>query len=294
MATLARRMSGTFSSELSGSWSAPGMPIIEPLDIYAEATRGAWRTAPHPRSCRLPVSYWDESRHPLRGPLLKLARAKEHFSELRERAEAFLATEPYEWSMEAEEFTDGTREYRISASVDDYPPIELGVLAGDVVQNLRAALDQLIWAYSARDKRNRRTAFPICLTAEEYRKSSPSKIQGVPEEGREFIETWQPFQLGDGAVAHPLAKLQQLSNTDKHRTLLPVAVVQKRAPVLVGYGEWKVEDYHYFNPTATQLLEGTEVMTFLTSGEPPDKWAIDPFLSWHVSSRAARSGTSKR
>jgi hypothetical protein len=38
MATLARRMSGTFSSELSGSWSAPGMPIIEPLDIYAEAT----------------------------------------------------------------------------------------------------------------------------------------------------------------------------------------------------------------------------------------------------------------
>lgn len=83
-------------------------------------------------------------------------------------------------------------------------------------------------------------------------------------------------------MAHPLAKLQQLSNTDKHRTLLPVAVVQKRAPVPVGYGEWKIEDYHYFNPTATQLLEGTEVMTFLTSGEPPDKWAIDPFLSWQV------------
>jgi hypothetical protein len=23
-------------------------------------------------------------------------------------------------------------------------------------------------------------------------------------------------------------------------------------------------------------------MTFLTSGEPPDNWAIDPFLSWQV------------
>jgi hypothetical protein len=217
------------------------------------------------------VSYWDEtSRHPLRGPLLKLARAKEHFTELREKTDAFLATDPYDWSMETEEFTDGTREYRISASVADYPPIELGLISGDVVQNLRAALDQLISAYSARDKRNRRTAFPIYLTEEKYRENAPSKIPGVPAEGR-VIERWQPFQLGDGAAAHPLAKLQELSNTDKHRTLLPVAVVQKREPVLVGYGEWKIEEYHYFNPSATQLLEGTEVMTFVTSGEPPDR-----------------------
>jgi hypothetical protein len=74
--------------------------------------------------------------------------------------------------------------------------------------------------------------------------------------------------------------LQRLSNTDKHRTLLPVAVVQKRAPVLVGYGDWKIEEYHYFDPTPTQLLEGTEVVVFVTSGEPPDKWALDPLLSW--------------
>src|SRR5262245_52737821 len=105
------------------------------------------------------MSYWDEtSRHPLLGPLLKLARAKEHFTELREKAEAFLATEPYDWSMETEAFTDGTREYRISASVDDHPPIELGLIAGDVVQNLRAALDQLIWANSDSSKRDQLTA----------------------------------------------------------------------------------------------------------------------------------------
>jgi hypothetical protein len=45
--------------------------------------------------------------------------------------------------------------------------------------------------------------------------------------------------------------------------------VQKREPVLVGYGEWKVENYHDFNPTASQLLEGTEVAVLLISGEPP-------------------------
>lgn len=205
-----------------------------------------------------------------------------HFAELREKSEAFLATEPYDWSMETEEYTDGTREYRISASVDDYPPIELGLIAGDVVQNLRAALDQLVWAYSAGDKRNRRTAFPIYITEEEYRKNAPSKIQGLREKDQLLIERWQPFQLGDGAARHPLAKLQQLSNIDKHRTLLPLALVQKREPVLVGYGEWKVEDYQYFNPTATQLLEGTEVAVFLISGEPPGKEVVDPLLTWQV------------
>ena len=229
------------------------------------------------------VSCWDEtSGHPLRGPLLKLARAKEHFTELREKAEAFLATEPYDWSMETEEFGDGTREYRISASVNDYAPTELGLIAGDLVHNLRAALDQVIWRHSAASERDERTAFPIYLTEEKYRANAPSKIRGLSEEGQAIIERWQPFQLGEGADADPLAMLQRLSNTDKHRTLLAAAVVQKRAPVLVGYGEWKIEEFDYFNPTITQLLEGTEVMTFVTSGEPPGKEAVGPFLTWQL------------
>jgi hypothetical protein len=229
------------------------------------------------------VSYWDEtSGHPLRDPLLKLARARKYFVDLREESEAFLATEPWDWDMETEEFSDGTREYRISASVDDYPPIELGLIAGDVVQNLRAALDQLVWAYSAKEKRDNRTAFPIYLAEEEYRKNVASKTAGISEEGRVRLEKWQPFRMGARAAEHPLAKLQRLSNTDKHRTLLPGAVVEKRPPVLVGFGEWKIEDYRYFSPTATQLLEGTEVMTVVTSGEPPDRFVWDPLLSWQL------------
>jgi hypothetical protein len=229
------------------------------------------------------VSYWDEtSGHPLRGPLLKLGRAKEHFAELREKGEAFLATEPWAWDMEAEEFSDGTREYRISASVDDYPPIELGLIAGDVVQNLRAALDQLVWGYSASSKRDRRTAFPIYTKEENFRESAPSQVRGLSEEGLANLERWQPFQPGGQADRHPLAMLQRLSNTDKHQTLLPLAVVQKRPPVLAGYGEWKIEDYHYFDPTAAQLIEGTEVMTFLISGELPDQEAPHPFLTWQL------------
>lgn len=79
--------------------------------------------------------------HPLRGPLLKLERAKKHFAELKEKSEAFLADEPYDWRMEGQAFPDGRREYTVFASVEAEPPIELGLIAGDVVQNLRASLD---------------------------------------------------------------------------------------------------------------------------------------------------------
>lgn len=104
----------------------------------------------------------------------------------------------------------------------------------------------------------------------------------MSEQGQVLIARWQPYLLGDGAAAHPLAMLQRLSNRDKHVTLLPAAVVQRREPVLVGFGEWKVEEIHYFNPSPTQLLKGTEVVVFVTSGEPSDKFVVDPLLTWKL------------
>jgi hypothetical protein len=29
-------------------------------------------------------------------------------------------------------------------------------------------------------------------------------------------------------------------------------------------------------------LEGAEVVVFVTSGEPPDKWAVDPVFRWQL------------
>jgi hypothetical protein len=140
------------------------------------------------------LSYWDETAgHPLRGPLLKVGRAKDHFAQLRDQVDAFLARPRWDWSMETEEYDDGTREYRVSASVDDLPPIELGLIAGDVVQNVRAALDQLIWGYSAKEMRNLRTAFPIYLTVEEYEEKAWPRISGMSERVQSLVASWQPY-----------------------------------------------------------------------------------------------------
>jgi hypothetical protein len=229
-----------------------------------------------------PVSMDEFAGHPLRGPLLKLGRAKEHFAALREMCEAFLKSEPYGWRTEFEDYEGGLREYEVYAWVDDEPPIGLGLVAGDVIQNLRAALDQLIWGNSDREKRDAQTAFPIYRTESAYREKAAAKMKGVPDEGRAYIEKWQPFQWGERADNHPLAMLQRLSNTDKHRTMLPVAVARKREYV-AGFGEWKIEEIHYDNPSSSELLfEEPRVMTFVTSGEPPNQSIVDAYLTFEL------------
>lgn len=50
----------------------------------------------------------------------------------------------------------------------------------------------------------------------------------------------------------------------------------------MGYGEWKIEELTYFDPPTSELLGEAEVMTFVTSGEPPDKWAVDAYLTFQV------------
>jgi hypothetical protein len=52
--------------------------------------------------------------------------------------------------------------------------------------------------------------------------------------------------------------------------------------MIVGYREWRIEEYHYFSPSASQLLNGAEVAVFVTSGEPPDKFIVDPVLTWKL------------
>jgi hypothetical protein len=112
--------------------------------------------------------------------------------------------------------------------------------------------------------------------------AAPGANRPAPDEGAQYIEKWQPFQWGDRADDHPLAKLQRLSNIDKHRAMLPVAVARKRE-FIAGYGEWKIEEITYYKPSPRELLEEEpRVMTFVTSGEPPDEWTVDAYLTFDL------------
>jgi hypothetical protein len=58
--------------------------------------------------------------HPLKGPLLKVGRAKEHFDVLRRESEAFMAGEPYDWRTEYEDLVGGPKLRRLPQRMDTH------------------------------------------------------------------------------------------------------------------------------------------------------------------------------
>ncbi|MCH8066744.1 MAG: hypothetical protein IIC90_13115, partial [Chloroflexi bacterium] len=98
------------------------------------------------------------------------------------------------------------------------------ILIGDVIHNLRSALDHIVYAISfSRNpdefRDDRTTEFPICdkpsSFASEYRQK---QIRGLPLSARAIIEALQPYS-GKKVSHEPLWTLREMSNVDKHRSI---------------------------------------------------------------------------
>ena len=96
-------------------------------------------------------------------------------------------------------------------------PAVLSIYIGEIVLNLRASLDYLIYNLAIVDsgKIQRRTQFPLCSTRRDYKKKKDTALKGLNDENIQKIEKYQPYK--EGGI---LKKLEELSNIDKHRHLV--------------------------------------------------------------------------
>ena len=94
-------------------------------------------------------------------------------------------------------------------------------IAGDVVQNLRTALDhlanQLVWAGSG-DPPSRRVEFPIAKDSGTYEREKARKVEGMCPKAIKAIDALKPYKDGNDL----LWKIHELNNIDKHRALFTV------------------------------------------------------------------------
>ena len=107
--------------------------------------------------------------------------------------------------------------------VPDYTRCAL--LMGDVIHNLRAAMDHAVWAITPeRVQMNnpRDVAFPLYSTEQAFEKWLRKRKRWYGPTVVEIIQSQQPFHARDNKL-HPLHILQFLSNTDKHQLLNIVA-----------------------------------------------------------------------
>ena len=159
----------------------------------------------------------------------KLIRTQEHLTFLHEELVTHLKADSYEIidDSEFEEVVNGMRRTKLTRRVvfhKQVPLLRLGVIVGDVISNVRSALDHIIYAISySRNpdefRHDRITAFPICDNADAFH--SPrrrNEIRGLPPDAQAIVEGLQPYhrrKLGDD----PLWNLREMSNIDKHRSI---------------------------------------------------------------------------
>jgi hypothetical protein len=106
----------------------------------------------------------------------------------------------------------------LSAKLPDLPE-PLALIAGDAFYNMRASLDQLIWALARLNRiPEKKTQFPILeFNTLQSRNRFRDQTEGVPDEAVCEIELLQPYHRGSSYKTHPLWRLNEMCNLDKHR-----------------------------------------------------------------------------
>lgn len=154
----------------------------------------------------------------LLGVQLKLDRAKQHIDEVETVCQAFIATNPYKVLPYRD---PETRKMLYILESFEEPPHSLAAIVGDVVQNLRAALDHLAYVLFATSPtfNPKKSFFPIAENAARYKSEALGKVKGFRQDVIDAISAIEPYGGGKGEL---LWKLHSLSITDKHKLLLTV------------------------------------------------------------------------
>ena len=158
---------------------------------------------------------------------LKVARAMKIRGAAAEAIESYMASQPYEVVTDA----NGGETVRITKA----PPPEIAVIAGEVLYQVRSALDHAFFDLVERNHAGatlprdweRRSQFPLLIKIPEKFKGDPpvprqyfdKTLDALTDRAFDYIESVQPYRLRDDNVSQWLRLLAKLSNIDKHRRL---------------------------------------------------------------------------
>ena len=148
---------------------------------------------------------------------VKVERAKEHFHTLEIEVEQYLNSKPY--SIGVKRRPDSSQLIYFVERVHP-TPIKITAILGDVIHNLRSALDhlayQLVWVGTGSQPSSRHVYFPILSDKAEYLKKRNGKMKGAKQAAIAAVDALAPYKGGNDI----LWKLHELNNVDKHRMLI--------------------------------------------------------------------------
>jgi hypothetical protein len=224
----------------------------------------------------LPPTPQDIARSSLRDAFLRVDRAGEHLADLQRRVDRYVADQEGKISVELHQGVP------VVVNRAEMPPRMLSVLVGETVQNLRTALDYLVFALAWLDSGSEqsRTQFPIEGRCEGFDGRRSTYLKGLSDEHVAAIKRLQPFNGGAW-----LGTLANASNQDKHRALhITLAAghgtIQFDPPVVrTGEGFAIPSDVHMEAEQTiyVALHDGTPIMEPLKVLEASVRGVLDSF-----------------
>jgi hypothetical protein len=160
--------------------------------------------------------------HPLDGARAKATRAAQHTHHLLRHCEAFNNSAPIQLSArkagtDYDVYVDGR-----------WPPRYLGLILGEVIHDLRSALDHAACALAV-DHAGleavsppavaRVIQFPIASKPERFQ--NHQALRYFSQAAVDVMEPRQPYHNEGTGRVNPLAIIQNFNNQDKHRVLMP-------------------------------------------------------------------------
>lgn len=209
----------------------------------------------------------------------KFFRGVHHVKQLLDEADAFESRDAYAFRTHVESRSTNKIKYRSIAVEREAPPDDWPLLAGDGIQNLRAALDHVVYEKSGRRSG---TQFPIFTDQGEFQIRGSRMLRGVPKVMKKTIEKAQPYRnYPPNPGEAMLAQLRLLSNLDKHRALTTIASAVVREGVGVSAGvriTWEK-----FGTDQALGSDETPVSTFIAQSTAPlDETHIEPMFGYEV------------
>jgi hypothetical protein len=157
--------------------------------------------------------------HRLDGCRTKITRSKEQMENLDAALKRFFNSNPYKITTKRDAETRRLVYYL--SSVADVP-VGVSVIAGEVLQGLRSALDhlayQLVLVGTGQPGPFPHVYFPIFNSASDYESKKLGQIKGMRKEAIKAIDAIKPYKGGNDV----LWRLHRLNQIDKHRLLIAV------------------------------------------------------------------------
>jgi hypothetical protein len=177
------------------------------------------------------------------GSLAKLDRAGELLHSLQVEIDRTLGLlGPSDAVTVGTEFDAQMREYRAWVETVDAIVLSLlGARVGEVVHDIRSALDHVAWELVRHGTKPPRTAkearaiyFPIWDSDPQFATNAKQQLPGIGPKEMAVVEGMQPYNRLDPSLwfkfGAPLSRLRELSRHDKHQIITPVLVVPAQLP----------------------------------------------------------------